>query len=303
MFEFAKNQLHTIKSTTITPTLTSLNATITTLRPHATGATASKHATNTCTVDHTRGDSGSGSGYSMSVSHPAGAGTGLPATPNLTLLSDIHPLIPLGAKNKKSTDATAVAMLTSSEIVDLMDTSTVTTPDFNHVYFESSLFKITLSDSAHDSLDIHGGKLQPQSQLQTKDDLKATIESGPYADGGGSVFYIHKALLASLSPELRKHTDNQMREGLRGEMLLGEVDRQTMQRFLQWAYRGEYTVYVWSLIHRTKLILMPMYPMMVMMMMMMLTSNLYPAVCAQQDHSSKLPPNHRPAGTHQTLRL
>ncbi|RPB26611.1 hypothetical protein L211DRAFT_835409 [Terfezia boudieri ATCC MYA-4762] len=174
----------------------------------------------------------------MSVSHPAGAVTGLPTTPILSL-SDIHPLIPLGAKNKKSTDAAAAATPTTGETTDPMDTGTVTTPDFNHIYFESSLFKITLSDAAHDSLDIHGGK---QSQLQAKDDLKTTIDSGPYAEGGGSVFYIHKALLASLSPELRKHTDNQMREGLRGEMLLGEVDRQTMQRFLQWAYRGEYTV-------------------------------------------------------------
>jgi len=62
------------------------------------------------------------------------------------------------------------------------------------------------------------------------------------ADLGPSVFYIHKALLASLSPELKKHSDNQMKEGLAGEMVLEEVDRKTMQRFLQWAYRGEYTV-------------------------------------------------------------
>lgn len=233
MFEYAKHQLHTLKGATITPTLTSLNATITTLRPHATGAIAGKHATNT-------------NSSSMSLSHPAGAGTGTATAPTLNL-SDIHPLIPLGAKNKKSADAAAM-IPTSGEIIDPTASSTVTTPDFNHIYFESSLFKIILSDAAHDALEIHGGKPQPQSQLQTKDDLKASIDLGPYAggeeDGTGSVFYIHKALLASLSPELRRHTDNQMREGLRGEMLLGEVDRQTMQRFLQWAYRGEYTVYV-----------------------------------------------------------
>ncbi|KAF8471102.1 hypothetical protein BDZ91DRAFT_791306 [Kalaharituber pfeilii] len=58
----------------------------------------------------------------------------------------------------------------------------------------------------------------------------------------GSAYYIHKELLASLSAEWRQHTDNEMKEGLTGEMLLREVDNTTLQRFLQWVYFREYTI-------------------------------------------------------------
>ncbi|KAF8455613.1 hypothetical protein BDZ91DRAFT_746404 [Kalaharituber pfeilii] len=58
----------------------------------------------------------------------------------------------------------------------------------------------------------------------------------------GSACYVHKELLARLSPEWRQHTDNQMKEGLKGEMLLREVDQVTLQKFLQWAYLKEYTI-------------------------------------------------------------
>lgn len=228
MFEFAKQQLQT----TITPHLTSLNQTITTLRTHPT--VASKQL--------------------MSSSQPAqaAANSNSSISNNFTApisLSEFHPLIPSAGKSsggKKSIDSDAAEIM--PEPVD-----TTTAPDFSHIYFESELFKITLSDAEYDSLDVHGGK--GQGGLHSLDlevdhgymglkDLKSIdigTGNGPYAPPG-SVFYIHKALLASLSPELRKHTDNQMKEGLRGEMVLGEVDRPTMQRFLQWAYRGEYTV-------------------------------------------------------------
>ncbi|KAF8461193.1 hypothetical protein BDZ91DRAFT_737403 [Kalaharituber pfeilii] len=56
-----------------------------------------------------------------------------------------------------------------------------------------------------------------------------------------NTFYIQRELLASLSPELRKHIDNEMKEGIKGEMALHDVDRDTLQRFLQWAYVKEYT--------------------------------------------------------------
>ncbi|KAF8454821.1 hypothetical protein BDZ91DRAFT_747151 [Kalaharituber pfeilii] len=54
----------------------------------------------------------------------------------------------------------------------------------------------------------------------------------------GSAYYIHKELLAGLSPKWRQHTDNQMT----GEMLLREVDTVTLQKFLQWAYLKEHTI-------------------------------------------------------------
>ena len=54
------------------------------------------------------------------------------------------------------------------------------------------------------------------------------------------VFFVHKELLASLSPELKKHVKNDMREGIEGQMHLGEVEIGTMKAFLCWAYRGDY---------------------------------------------------------------
>ena len=53
-------------------------------------------------------------------------------------------------------------------------------------------------------------------------------------------FFVHKELLASLSPELKKHVKNDMREGTEQEMHLGEVEVGTMKAFLCWAYKGDY---------------------------------------------------------------
>ncbi|KAF8452951.1 hypothetical protein BDZ91DRAFT_668854 [Kalaharituber pfeilii] len=55
-------------------------------------------------------------------------------------------------------------------------------------------------------------------------------------------FYIHKALIQSLSPELSKHVNNDMREGHEGIMELSDVDDETMQAFMEWAYTKEYSV-------------------------------------------------------------
>ncbi|KAF8461631.1 hypothetical protein BDZ91DRAFT_797921 [Kalaharituber pfeilii] len=55
-----------------------------------------------------------------------------------------------------------------------------------------------------------------------------------------TTFFVQRELLASLSPELRKHIENEMKEGLNGEMVLYDVDKDTMQRFLQWAYLKDY---------------------------------------------------------------
>ncbi|KAF8464274.1 hypothetical protein BDZ91DRAFT_640381, partial [Kalaharituber pfeilii] len=62
---------------------------------------------------------------------------------------------------------------------------------------------------------------------------------------------IHKSLLASLSPELQKHTNNEMREGREGVMELSEVDEPTMEAFLEWAYFKDYTVYWTSPLPKT----------------------------------------------------
>ena len=55
-----------------------------------------------------------------------------------------------------------------------------------------------------------------------------------------SAFFVHKELLASLSPELEKHVKNDMKEGREGQMQLGEVEAETMRAFLGWVYRGDY---------------------------------------------------------------
>ena len=59
-----------------------------------------------------------------------------------------------------------------------------------------------------------------------------------------SAFFVHKELLASLSPELEKHVKNDMREGREGEMQLGEVEEGTIKAFLYWVYKDDYYSYV-----------------------------------------------------------
>ncbi|KAF8445446.1 hypothetical protein BDZ91DRAFT_753687 [Kalaharituber pfeilii] len=54
-------------------------------------------------------------------------------------------------------------------------------------------------------------------------------------------FYVHRGLLASLSPELDKHANNNMKEGLEGNMELSDVEEATMKAFLEWAYTKDYT--------------------------------------------------------------
>ena len=108
--------------------------------------------------------------------------------------------------------------------------STSTKVDFDNLFFESELFKIILTE--------------PNDSMPILDSPPTTTGT---ANNSGTVFYVHKRLLASLSLEMAKHTDNRMKEGLSGEMALGGVDTSTMQWFLQWAYRGECKLWVFFL--------------------------------------------------------
>ncbi|KAI5805660.1 hypothetical protein DFH27DRAFT_600130 [Peziza echinospora] len=66
------------------------------------------------------------------------------------------------------------------------------------------------------------------------------VSTTPDAATENPSLYIHKALLGSLSVELSKHIDNDMKEGRENTMILNEVDKQTLVRFIEWAYTREY---------------------------------------------------------------
>ncbi|RPB23927.1 hypothetical protein L211DRAFT_785969, partial [Terfezia boudieri ATCC MYA-4762] len=53
-------------------------------------------------------------------------------------------------------------------------------------------------------------------------------------------YFIHKTLLSSLSTELHKHVNNDMKEGKEKLIELGEVDEPTVEAFLEWAYFQDY---------------------------------------------------------------
>ncbi|KAF8460159.1 hypothetical protein BDZ91DRAFT_430219 [Kalaharituber pfeilii] len=53
-------------------------------------------------------------------------------------------------------------------------------------------------------------------------------------------FYVHRSMLASMSPEMAKHVDNAMKEGHEKAMTLHDVDYATMQRVVQWGYAKRY---------------------------------------------------------------
>jgi len=52
---------------------------------------------------------------------------------------------------------------------------------------------------------------------------------------------IHKKLLASISPELNKHVNNDMREGIEGIINLPDDGEEVLTLFTEWAYTGDYT--------------------------------------------------------------
>jgi len=51
---------------------------------------------------------------------------------------------------------------------------------------------------------------------------------------------IHKKLLASISPELNKHVNNDMREGIEGIINLPDDGEEVLTPFTEWAYTGDY---------------------------------------------------------------
>ena len=72
--------------------------------------------------------------------------------------------------------------------------------------------------------------------------LKDVLDAG--TSGDSHEFFIHKSLLSSLSPELDKHTNNDMKEGREGVLVLSEVDIPTMEAFTEWAYFKDYAMSV-----------------------------------------------------------
>ena len=53
-------------------------------------------------------------------------------------------------------------------------------------------------------------------------------------------FHIHKDLLAGLSDEMRNHVYNDTKEGQESSMEMGQVSPDTMRRFMEFCYSGDY---------------------------------------------------------------
>lgn len=71
----------------------------------------------------------------------------------------------------------------------------------------------------------------------------ATVVEGQPAseEDGATTFMVHKALLESVSEEMKRHINNSMKEGLSNRMILHDVTVDTFTRFLQWAYSNNYS--------------------------------------------------------------
>ena len=61
-----------------------------------------------------------------------------------------------------------------------------------------------------------------------------------YIGPDGKRMEMHKKLLASISPELNKHVNNDMREGIEGIIHLPEEGEEVVTLFTEWAYTGSY---------------------------------------------------------------
>jgi len=53
---------------------------------------------------------------------------------------------------------------------------------------------------------------------------------------------MHRKLLASISPELDKHVNNNMKEGIEGKIHFPEEGEDTLALFSEWAYTGSYAI-------------------------------------------------------------
>ncbi|PUU77769.1 hypothetical protein B9Z19DRAFT_1049678 [Tuber borchii] len=62
-----------------------------------------------------------------------------------------------------------------------------------------------------------------------------------YVGPDGKKMEMHKKLLASISPELNKHVNNDMREGIEGIIRLPDEGKEAVTLFIEWAYTGDYT--------------------------------------------------------------
>ncbi|KAF8453270.1 hypothetical protein BDZ91DRAFT_749593 [Kalaharituber pfeilii] len=74
--------------------------------------------------------------------------------------------------------------------------------------------------------------------------LKSQLLKITLPDGDGASYYVHEELIGSVSPELRKQyqVNNELGEGLLGELVLREVEEAVFICFLQWAYGRDYMV-------------------------------------------------------------
>ncbi|KAF8459935.1 hypothetical protein BDZ91DRAFT_851825 [Kalaharituber pfeilii] len=105
--------------------------------------------------------------------------------------------------------------------------------EFDFAMFRGGFFTIVLADA--DEVATPAGVTSEATSSTSEEAAKKAVPAVPE-------FWIHKSLLASVSPELAKHTNNDMKEGREGKMVLHDVDRTTLERFLQWAYKRHYTV-------------------------------------------------------------
>ncbi|KAF8416417.1 hypothetical protein EV426DRAFT_626891 [Tirmania nivea] len=106
--------------------------------------------------------------------------------------------------------------------------------DFDFSIFQGGSFTILLADPNGGSKDNAAVK---SPNLPEPGPSSITPTTKPLPE-----YLVHRALLASVSPELGKHTNNDMKEGQEGRMVLREVSETTMERFLQWVYKGHYTL-------------------------------------------------------------
>ncbi|KAF8459924.1 hypothetical protein BDZ91DRAFT_740596 [Kalaharituber pfeilii] len=110
-----------------------------------------------------------------------------------------------------------------------MATKSPTHGPTNLKFLHTDCFKIVLKD------------VIAESNLEATTSSTSAKQAEPTDSNGGipdeAVFYVHRSVLASLSAELDKHVNNDMKEGTQGVMELSDVDRVTMTAFLGWAYR------------------------------------------------------------------
>ncbi|KAI5811778.1 hypothetical protein DFH27DRAFT_535021 [Peziza echinospora] len=171
-----------------------------------------------------------------------GINHGLQTAPTSTSSTSPSPSASISSLPASSSTSSRSTSTSKSEQHEPQDPPTADAPPIPDA-FEALAAELARVKVSPGSLGSYKPRIKTLKTLKTP--KPAGASTGAEASSAAApAMYVHRELLASLSPELERHTVSGMKEG--GGMVMHGVDLPTLRRFLQWAYTQEYSMSVSS---------------------------------------------------------